>query len=61
MSNKGKDVPRDIAPRYEITLGEEEICDVSLATFYVFEKENAGTPRRGKLLARGYNRGCSTP
>ena len=25
----------------EITLGEEEIADVSLATFYVFDKENA--------------------
>src|SRR5262245_9676893 len=26
---------------HEITLGEEEISDVSLATFYVFDKENA--------------------
>ena len=26
-------------------LGEEEISDVSLATFYVFDKENAGTSR----------------
>jgi hypothetical protein len=25
-----------------ITLGEEEISDVSLATFYVFDNENAG-------------------
>ena len=25
-----------------ITLGEEEIADVSLATFYVFDKENDG-------------------
>ena len=25
---------------HEITLGEEEIADVSLATFYVFDKEN---------------------
>jgi hypothetical protein len=25
---------------HEITLGEEEISDVSLATFYVFDKEN---------------------
>ena len=29
---------------HEITLGEEEISDVSLATFYVFDKENAGPP-----------------
>jgi hypothetical protein len=28
---------------HEITRGEEEIADVSLATFYVFDKENAGT------------------
>jgi hypothetical protein len=30
--------------KHEIFLGEEEICDVSLATFYVFDKENAGPP-----------------
>jgi hypothetical protein len=27
---------------HEIFLGEEEISDVSLATFYVFDKENTG-------------------
>ena len=31
---------QDTAPRPVITLGEEEISDVSLATFYVFDKEN---------------------
>ena len=36
---------------HEITLGEEEISDVSLATFYVFDKENPRTP--GIQLARG--------
>ena len=30
--------------KHEIFLGEEEISDVSLATFYVFDKENAGPP-----------------
>ena len=40
-----------------ITLGEEEISDVSLATFYVFDKENAGTHFPGVQLARGC-RGC---
>jgi hypothetical protein len=42
---------------YEITLGEEEIADVSLATFYVFDKEN---PRPGLQLAGhgGCGRGC---
>ena len=40
---------------HEITLGEEEIADVSLATFYVFDKENVGTSRPGVQLAM---RGC---
>jgi hypothetical protein len=30
--------------KHEIFLGKEEISDVSLATFYVFDKENAGPP-----------------
>jgi hypothetical protein len=47
---------RDTAPRHEITLGEEELSDVSLATFYVFDKENAGTPKVSEKLA--WWRGC---
>ncbi len=47
-------------PGREITLNEEEVADVSLGTFYVFDKENAGTPRL--QLARGCRcggcRGC---
>ena len=39
----------------EIVLAEEEISDVSLATFYVFDRENIGTFRPGLQLARG---GC---
>ena len=35
-----------------ITLGEEEISDVSLATFYIFDNENAGTHRPGLQLAQ---------
>src|SRR4029077_5831983 len=45
-----------------ITLGEEEISDVSLATFHVFDKENLGTqgseiqiPARGGC---GCGHGC---
>jgi hypothetical protein len=38
-----------------IVLGEEEISDVSLSTFYIYDKENVGTPDRGMQLARG---GC---
>src|SRR6266481_843289 len=36
----------------QIALSEEEVADVSLGTFYVFDKENAGTPR-GEQYARG--------
>jgi hypothetical protein len=44
---------------HEITLCEEEISDVSLATFYVFDNENAGTFRRRiKLAAGGCGGGC---
>ena len=34
---------QNTAASHEITFGEEEITDVSLATFYVFDKENVGT------------------
>ena len=36
----------------EFILAEEEISDVSLATFHVFDKENAGPFRPSVLLAR---------
>ena len=44
----------------EITLNEEEISDVSLGTFYVFDKENTGSARQGEQVARGCGgcRGC---
>jgi hypothetical protein len=47
VTAKPADMPtaRNTAFNHEITLGEEEISDVSLATFYVFDKENAGTLR----------------
>jgi hypothetical protein len=52
------DMPsRNTAPP-QITLNEEEISDVSLGTFYVFDKETAGTPRFGEKLARACGRGC---
>ena len=35
-----------------ITLDEEEISDVSLSTFYVFDHENAGAHRPGLQLAQ---------
>ena len=43
---------------HEITLGEEEISDVSLATFYVFDKENPSTPGLQLVRHGGCHRGC---
>jgi hypothetical protein len=47
-------------PNHQITLGEEEIADVSLATFYVFDKESTAAAKDGNVqLARGCGcRGC---
>ena len=45
----------DTALNRQVFLAEEEISDVSLATFYVFDKENAGSLKPGVQLARG---GC---
>ena len=44
----------------ELFLGEEELSDVSLATFYVFDKENTGPPPLAQQLrlARGGCGGC---
>lgn len=38
---------------HEVTLMEEEISGASLATFYVFDKENAKPTRTGGRLAMG--------
>jgi len=43
----------------EVTLAEEEISDVSLATFYVFDNEHAGKSRPGMRLAMAGGCGCS--
>jgi hypothetical protein len=47
--------------KHELFLDEEEISDVSLATFYVFDKENAGPPPlfQKLRLARGCGCACS--
>jgi hypothetical protein len=46
--------------KHEFLLGEEEISDVSFATFYVFDKENAGPPPlfQKRRLAAGGGAGC---
>jgi len=52
------DMPtRNTGISHEITLGEEEIFDVSLTTFYVFDKETAGTFPPDVQLAGGCS-GC---
>ena len=67
------DMPtRNTGVSHEVTFGEEEIADVTLATFYVFDKENPGTSGpvqlargchgchgcRGCRGCRGCGRGC---
>ena len=48
------DIPaQNTGVSHGITLGEEEISDVSLATFYVFDKENPRTSQPLLQLARG--------
>jgi hypothetical protein len=59
----GQTLPQtpSLAPSH-LTLGEEEISDVSLATFYVFDKESTGSLRGLVQEARGCRcggcRGC---
>ena len=48
-----------IAPDHELTLSEEEICDISLSTFYVFDKEHA-TDNRVQVAEAAAKKGCKT-
>jgi hypothetical protein len=48
---------QDPAPPPVFVLDEEEISDVSLATFYVFDRENQSLGERIQLAQRGC-RGC---
>src|SRR6516164_6188455 len=55
LAPTGGDTPTQISA--PVFLAEEEVSDVSLSTFYVFDRENA--PRPGlQLAARGCGRGC---
>ena len=48
---------RDAGVRHEITIREEEVCDISLATFHVFDKEGAkGFPAGKRPVTLG--QGC---
>jgi hypothetical protein len=44
---------RNTIVSHEIMLGEEEIADISLATFYVFDKENTEPTEHGVRLVCG--------
>ncbi len=53
------DLPtRNTAVSHPTTLCEEEISEVSLATFYIFDKENARTLIPRARLAAGGGCGC---
>jgi hypothetical protein len=43
---------------HQFILGEEEIADVSLATFHVFDRENIASKTSGIQLAQRGCRGC---
>src|SRR6185312_11427111 len=48
------DTPKaDNPSRHVVTLSEEEIFDVSLATFYVYDKENSWTRLAGPPPGKG--------
>ena len=49
--------PDNISPNQRFVLSEEEMVDVSLATFYVFDKENVGSGVQLAVVVRGC-RGC---
>jgi hypothetical protein len=50
--------PTSQSQNHEIFLADEEISDVSLATFYVFDKENAGPPPLAQQLRLAAHGGC---
>ena len=54
------DVPQTthFAPNQAITLGEEELADVSLATFHLFDKETVGRNVQVAWRSCGGCRGC---
>jgi hypothetical protein len=55
MSHTSQPSPQNPATNREMALTEEEICDVSLATFYGFDAEN---PRPGPRVMPGGGCGC---
>ena len=53
------DIPsQNTSPRQEIFLGEEELSDVSLSKFFVFDRESTASSRLGLQYAQRGCRGC---
>jgi len=48
----------NLVPPHAFTLGEEEIADMSLATFHLFDKENVGSNVQVAGRGCGGCRGC---
>src|SRR5215470_8366259 len=48
--------PPPTSQPHELFLGEEEVFDTSLSTFYTFDKENGGQTSLGQMLKLA--RGC---
>ncbi len=57
-TGQATDTQSNISPRHEVFLGEQEVSDVSLSTFYVFDKENAKPQAGEKVAWWGGCRGC---
>jgi len=57
MKERRRPISRSGA-RHELILAEEELSDVSLATFFVFDKENTAVFRPNIQFARGCGGGC---
>jgi len=53
------DIPQsqNTPPNQRFVLGDEEMADVSLATFHLFDRENAGDLQKGDLQQLAW-RGC---
>jgi hypothetical protein len=51
-------VTRPVLVGHAVTLRDEEIADVSLATFYLFDRDNAPTAKTNPRLAMGAG-GCA--
>ena len=54
------DIPQsdNISPNQRFVLGEEEMADVSLATFYLFDKEKDSDMKLAAVVVRRGCRGC---